>query len=116
MRVCTGNHSHTVVHRREEESCLNGFQSRISGNKKMHAAPYEEVALSDMLLEDGKLRYPCPCGDLFELSLSEFAKGSVVAECPTCSLTVRIICNEEERHAFLLRCNALNGVRDVVIA
>lgn len=62
---------------------------------------YEEVALGEMLLEEGVLRYPCPCGDLFELSLEEFASGADVAQCPTCSLTIHIVATAEERAGFL---------------
>ncbi|EAN89149.1 hypothetical protein C3747_97g809c [Trypanosoma cruzi] len=62
---------------------------------------YEEVQLTEMRVEGEMLRYPCPCGDLFELSVKDFAAGADVAQCPTCSLTLRIICTDTERRAFL---------------
>lgn len=66
---------------------------------------YEEVALSDMVVEDNVLLYPCPCGDLFELDMDEFIAGANVAQCPTCSLTVRIIASAEERARFIAAFN-----------
>ncbi|KEG12567.1 diphthamide biosynthesis protein 3 [Trypanosoma grayi] len=79
----------------------------------MDAFHYEEVALSEMSVDGNLLRYPCPCGDLFELPLEEFAGGADVAQCPTCSLTLRIICSEAERKEFL-RKYAVGG--DVLCA
>lgn len=67
----------------------------------MDSYHYEEVELSEMTVEDGKLRFPCPCGDLFELGLEEFAAGADIAQCPTCSLTIKILCSAAERAAFL---------------
>ena len=34
-------------------------------------AHYEEVALSDMVEEDGVYYYECPCGDMFEISVED---------------------------------------------
>ncbi|KAG5502320.1 hypothetical protein GH5_05295 [Leishmania sp. Ghana 2012 LV757] len=64
---------------------------------------YEEVQLSEMTLEDGMLRFPCPCGDLFELLLQDFIAGSDVAQCPTCSLTIKVIFTKDEKNDFLAR-------------
>ncbi|KAG5502044.1 hypothetical protein JKF63_04321 [Porcisia hertigi] len=63
---------------------------------------YEEVQLADMTLEDGVLRFPCPCGDLFELSLEDFIAGKDVAQCPTCSLTIKVLFTKEEKQCFLV--------------
>ena len=62
---------------------------------------YEEVALDEMELHDGKLTYPCPCGDTFELTFEDFFQGSEVAQCPTCSLTIRVIASADDRAAFM---------------
>lgn len=66
---------------------------------------YEEVSLADMIVADEKdrLLFPCPCGDLFEISLDDFSKGGDVAQCPTCSLTIKVIFTVEEKEAFLLK-------------
>ena len=52
---------------------------------------YEEVALSDMVEEDGVYYYECPCGDMFEISAEEIERGETVAHCPSCSLTLKVI-------------------------
>lgn len=64
---------------------------------------YEEVPLEEMIIaeEKDRLLFPCPCGDLFEISLDDFSKGGDVAKCPACSLTIRIIFTVEEKEAFL---------------
>ncbi|ESL06878.1 hypothetical protein TRSC58_05440 [Trypanosoma rangeli SC58] len=82
----------------------------------MDAFHYEEVALSEVHLEGEMLRYPCPCGDLFELSLEDFAAGADVAQCPTCSLTLRIICTEAERRAFMSQHGTGGGQLRPVLA
>lgn len=64
---------------------------------------YEEVPLCELTfdLAEQKLRYPCPCGDLFEMLLADLIGGKDIAQCPTCSLTIKVLYNESERLAFL---------------
>lgn len=62
---------------------------------------YEEVHVSEMIIQDDKLIYPCPCGDVFELSVEDFKNGTDVAQCPTCSLTIKIVYVDGERDRFL---------------
>lgn len=66
---------------------------------------YEEVALSELVYDaDGqRLQYPCPCGDLFELSIADFMNGKDIAQCPTCSLTVKVLYSADDRAAFLVQ-------------
>ncbi|KAG8343576.1 CSL zinc finger [Trypanosoma vivax] len=81
-------------------------QNENGSSDEMYSSHYEEVSLSEMTIDGDMLRYPCPCGDLFELSLEEFAAGANIAQCPTCSLTLRIICTDAERQALVHKCNA----------
>ena len=55
--------------------------------------PYEEVALEDMLWDDGlqAFTYQCPCGDLFQITGDDLAAGEDIAHCPSCSLVVRVL-------------------------
>ena len=57
------------------------------------AGVYEEVQLSEMdwVEEDGMWYYPCPCGDVFELSKEAFDAGERIARCPSCSLKVKVL-------------------------
>ena len=56
-----------------------------------HDAHYEEVALSDMIEEDGVYYWECPCGDMFEISTEELERGERVARCPSCTLTLYVL-------------------------
>ena len=67
---------------------------------------YEEVKLSEMSFEGDILQFPCPCGDLFEMTVASLLEGNDYAECPTCSLTVKVLYTDEERDAYLAKHNA----------
>lgn len=64
---------------------------------------YEEVPLAELTYdaEFKRLQYPCPCGDLFEMALEDLLMGKDIAQCPTCSLTVKVLFTSDERDAFL---------------
>ena len=54
---------------------------------------YEEIQLEEMdwVEDDGMYYYPCPCGDVFELSKEAFDAGERIARCPSCSLKVKVL-------------------------
>jgi diphthamide biosynthesis protein 3 len=56
-------------------------------------AHYESISILEMTLSDDGdlLTYPCPCGDTFELEVRAFRLGKDVAQCPTCSLTIKVL-------------------------
>jgi len=58
---------------------------------------YEEVEIEDMTFDEGKstFTYQCPCGDLFVITLEELEDGEDIAHCPSCTLKVRVIFDEE---------------------
>ena len=63
-------------------------------------AIYDTVQLSDMEFQDSVFYYPCPCGDLFEISLTDVLNGGRIATCPTCSLKIGVrVSLEELNHA-----------------
>lgn len=67
------------------------------------SAIYDEVEIEDLTF-DASLRrftYPCPCGDLFSLALDEMLNGEDVAGCPSCSLRIRIIFDEDSLRAIV---------------
>ncbi|GEM06454.1 hypothetical protein Rt10032_c01g0471 [Rhodotorula toruloides] len=53
----------------------------------------DELEIEDFAWDDVKkvFHYPCPCGDRFEISRAQLAKGEEVATCPSCSLLVRVV-------------------------
>ncbi|KAG7391568.1 hypothetical protein PHYBOEH_006652 [Phytophthora boehmeriae] len=62
------------------------------------SAVYDEVEIEDMEFdaEEQVYYYPCPCGDRFCIDLEELYEGEDIASCPSCSLTIRVIFDEED--------------------
>jgi CSL zinc finger len=58
---------------------------------------YDEVEIEDMTFnpETEVYSYPCPCGDRFQISLEELLDGEDIASCPSCTLRIRVIYDEE---------------------
>lgn len=59
---------------------------------------YDEIEIEDMTF-DKKLQlfhYPCPCGDRFEISISDLRDGEEVAVCPSCSLMIKVIFEQSD--------------------
>jgi diphthamide biosynthesis protein 3 len=44
--------------------------------------------------------YPCPCGDRFQVTLEELMMGEEIARCPSCSLMIKVIYDEEALSRF----------------
>jgi len=40
--------------------------------------------------------YPCPCGDLFQITKEDLKMGEEIARCPSCSLYITVIYNLED--------------------
>ena len=49
--------------------------------------------------------YPCPCGDRFAITKEDLEAGEEIAECPSCSLIVKV--HLKIFLAFLWLCNIL---------
>ena len=63
---------------------------------------YEEVEIEDMKYDDGlqTYTYPCPCGDKFSITLEELYDGEDIANCPSCTLRIRVIFDEDKLPAL----------------
>jgi diphthamide biosynthesis protein 3 len=59
---------------------------------------YEEVEIEDMKYDpvDFSYTYPCPCGDRFRITLEELLDGEDIATCPSCTLRIMVIYEEED--------------------
>jgi diphthamide biosynthesis protein 3 len=59
---------------------------------------YDEVEIEDMEWSEelGAHTYPCPCGDLFQITLADLRLGEEIARCPSCSLFLTVVYNEED--------------------
>ena len=51
--------------------------------------------------EEQTFFYPCPCGDKFRITLAQLKEGKTIATCPSCSLQIRIISDQEFLDDFL---------------
>lgn len=54
---------------------------------------YDEIEIEDMTYDLNLeiYHYPCPCGDKFEISISDLRDGEDIAVCPSCSLMIKVI-------------------------
>lgn len=59
---------------------------------------YEEVEIEDMKYDNilQIYSYPCPCGDKFIITLEDLLDGEDIGICPSCTLRIRIIFEEED--------------------
>mmetsp|Transcript_3090 Transcript_3090/g.5068 ORF Transcript_3090/g.5068 Transcript_3090/m.5068 type:complete len:100 (+) Transcript_3090:171-470(+) len=59
---------------------------------------YEEIEIEDMDYDpvDYMYTYPCPCGDKFRIPLEELWDGEDIAKCPSCTLRILVIYDEED--------------------
>ena len=53
---------------------------------------YDEIEIEDMTFDEalGIFHFPCPCGDRFEIGLSDLRSGEDIAVCPSCSLMIKV--------------------------
>ncbi|XP_029122019.1 diphthamide biosynthesis protein 3 [Elaeis guineensis] len=59
---------------------------------------YDEVEIEDMEWNEElqAYTYPCPCGDLFQITRDDLRAGEEIARCPSCSLFITVIYNPED--------------------
>ncbi|PSS29382.1 Diphthamide biosynthesis protein [Actinidia chinensis var. chinensis] len=59
---------------------------------------YDDVEIEDMEWSEElqAFTYPCPCGDLFQITKDELRLGEEIARCPSCSLYITVIYNLED--------------------
>ena len=59
---------------------------------------YEEVEIEDMDYDEAEMMYfyPCPCGDRFRIALEDLHEGDDIASCPSCTLQIRIIFDQDD--------------------
>ena len=63
---------------------------------------YDEIEIEDLDYEEYEetFYYNCPCGDRFMITLEQLREGEDIAECPSCTLTIKIIFEEEDLDEF----------------
>ncbi|EGR29971.1 hypothetical protein IMG5_145200 [Ichthyophthirius multifiliis] len=62
------------------------------------AGVYDEIEIEDMDFDEetGVFTYPCPCGDRFVITLEMIKNNNDIGTCPSCSLTIRVIYDENQ--------------------
>jgi len=73
---------------------------------------YDEIEIEDMEFEEdiATFFYDCPCGDRFQVSLEQLMEGEDIAECPSCSLTIRVIFEKDDLGEFIALVPGLQTV------
>jgi len=68
---------------------------------------HDEVEIEDFEFDEDNetYYYPCPCGDRFEITLQQLRDGEDVANCPSCSLIVKVIYDADE----FLECDEIGA-------
>ncbi|KAI9200427.1 hypothetical protein LWI28_007798 [Acer negundo] len=53
---------------------------------------YDDVEIEDMEWNEElqSYTYPCPCGDLFQITKDDLRLGEEIARCPSCSLYITL--------------------------
>ncbi len=61
--------------------------------KKDSLSFYDEIDILDFKFhpETQQFTYPCPCGDLFIITLEDLKNSETVARCVSCSLIVMVV-------------------------
>ncbi|ERN17110.1 hypothetical protein AMTRI_Chr09g13840 [Amborella trichopoda] len=59
---------------------------------------YDDVEIEDMEWNEElqSYTYPCPCGDLFQITKDDLRMGEDIARCPSCSLYITVIYNQDD--------------------
>ncbi|OIR58944.1 MAG: diphthamide biosynthesis protein 3 [Amphiamblys sp. WSBS2006] len=65
---------------------------------------YDEIEIEDMVFEKetNTYSYPCPCGDIFQVSLKDLLLGEGIARCFSCPLLIEVIYDRKKlKESFL---------------
>ena len=78
---------------------------------------YEEIEIEDMTYDpdDFSYTYPCPCGDKFRITLEELWDGEDIAKCPSCTLRIMVIFEEEDLPELLHALHQGSDVRSMTM-
>lgn len=69
---------------------------------------HDEVEIEDFEYDEETemYYYPCPCGDRFQISKEDLENGEEIATCPSCSLIIKVIYDQD---AFLKTENVVEA-------
>ncbi|KYB26491.1 hypothetical protein TcasGA2_TC033736 [Tribolium castaneum] len=77
--------------------CEIGEDATPKSTNKVMTVFHDEIEIEDFEYDEEEevYYYPCPCGDRFQISKEELLAGEEVATCPSCSLVVKVIYDQE---------------------
>lgn len=79
---------------------------------------YDDVEIEDMEWNEEiqAYTYPCPCGDLFQITKEDLRLGEEIANCPSCSLYITVIYNMEDFQNDTKKINEPKSRQAVAVA
>ena len=83
---------------RKRHRVLWGRHSFSAPPHAVTMSSYDEGDLEDMEwnAELGAFTFQCPCGDVFQITPAELRAGEEIAHCPSCSLVVTVVYEDED--------------------
>lgn len=94
-------HTNALINLEKHTTCPLSptTHTRCTNSKSKY---YEEVEIEDLDFDEKKqiYTYPCPCGDKFSIRLDELHDGEDVASCPSCTLRIKVIYDEDKLPEF----------------
>lgn len=77
------------------------FKSEIK-NDDTFLSYYDQIDIVDFTYEKENqvFTYPCPCGDLFMISLDDLQSGETIARCNSCSLLVHVVYSKKDLEKY----------------
>uniref|UniRef100_A0A9I9DHJ0 Diphthamide biosynthesis protein 3 n=3 Tax=Cucumis melo TaxID=3656 RepID=A0A9I9DHJ0_CUCME len=74
------------------------FSLAVASGSTSAIMSYDDVEIEDMDWNEElqAFTYPCPCGDLFQITKEDLKLGEEIARCPSCSLYITVIYNMED--------------------
>jgi len=79
---------------------------------------YDQIEIEDMTFDPTTqlFTYPCPCGDRFQVFIDDLQDGDDVAVCPSCSLMIQVIFEQEDLKEFYDEMNEGQVMSEAVAA
>jgi diphthamide biosynthesis protein 3 len=62
---------------------------------------YDDDIEKEFSKDTSSFYYPCPCGDRFSIALEELMDGEDIATCPSCTLRIRVVVDDEWLQSFV---------------
>ncbi|KAI0988769.1 hypothetical protein GJ496_003309 [Pomphorhynchus laevis] len=77
---------------------------------------HEEINIFDMHYDEESdiFIYPCPCGDVFEISTAELKSGQNYAICPSCSLKIKLLFDKDSLESMITQLSTMANTTEII--